>query len=86
MTEGAFKAILIDGQLHEVRPDGSLAPFQDLSDWARVDAMSKEKIERIAAEDEESPPLTDEEWEVALESAKGLGLGRFSQHPAKARG
>jgi uncharacterized protein (DUF4415 family) len=39
-----------------------LARMKDLSDWARVDAMTEEEIERNAIEDPDNPPWTDEDW------------------------
>jgi uncharacterized protein (DUF4415 family) len=32
------------------------------TDWARLDAMTEEEIERNAAEDPDNPPWTDEDW------------------------
>ena len=32
------------------------------TDWARVDAMTEEEIERNAIEDPDNPPWTDEDW------------------------
>jgi len=32
------------------------------TDWARLDAMTDEEIERNAAEDPDNPPWTDEDW------------------------
>jgi len=39
-----------------------LAKMKDLTDWARVNAMTEEEIERNAAEDPDNPPWTEEEW------------------------
>ena len=36
--------------------------MKSLTDWARVDAMTEEEIERNAAEDPDNPPWTEEEW------------------------
>ena len=35
------------------------------TDWARLDAMTEEEIERNAAEDLDNPPWTDEDWASA---------------------
>jgi uncharacterized protein (DUF4415 family) len=35
------------------------------TDWARVDAMTEEEIERNAAEDPDNPPWTEEDWKNA---------------------
>jgi hypothetical protein len=80
-----FRAVLINGVADEKKPDGSLELLKGMTDWAKLDAMSEQEIERIAAKDEDSPPMTDEEWETALADAKRLGLGRFAPKVAKAR-
>lgn len=85
-AEADYRAVLINGVLYEKKPDGSLEPFKGMMDHAKLDAMSEEEIERIAAEDEDIPPMTDNEWEAAIVEAKRLRLGRFASKPAKARG
>ncbi len=42
-----------------------LAKMKDLTDWARLDAMTEEEIERNAADDPDNPPWTDEDWKNA---------------------
>jgi len=42
-----------------------LANMQDLTDWARLDAMTGEEIERNAADDPDNPPWTEEDWKNA---------------------
>ncbi|WP_437350268.1 BrnA antitoxin family protein [Neorhizobium petrolearium] len=66
MTTGKGKAVLYDGVVYERRPDGSLVPFEDKTDYARLDAMTDEEIEAIAAADEDGPPMSDEEWARAV--------------------
>ncbi len=40
-----------------------LAKMKDLTDWARVDALTDEDIERAVAEDPDAAPFwTDEDW------------------------
>ena len=39
-----------------------LAKMKDLTDWARLDAMTEEEIERNAADDPDNPPWTEEDW------------------------
>jgi len=41
--------------------DGSLQPFENRTDWERLDAMTDEEIETAALSDPDNPPLTDEE-------------------------
>jgi uncharacterized protein (DUF4415 family) len=36
--------------------------MKSLTDWARLDAMTEEEIERNATEDPDNPPWTEEEW------------------------
>ena len=38
-----------DGRLEQVLPDGSTRPLEGKSDWARVDAMTEEEIEKRSA-------------------------------------
>ena len=52
---------LPDGTVVEVLPDGSTRPFEDRTDWARLEAMTEEEIEANALSDPDNPPLTDEE-------------------------
>lgn len=54
---------LPDGRLVQVLADGSTRPFEKLSNWARVDAMTEEEIEANAASDPDNPPLTAPELE-----------------------
>ncbi len=35
------------------------------TDWARLDAMTEEEIDRAAAEDPDNPPWTEEDWKNA---------------------
>ncbi len=49
-----------DGRLEQILPDGSTRPLEGKSDWARVDALTEEEIERNALDDPDNPPLTPE--------------------------
>jgi uncharacterized protein (DUF4415 family) len=44
------------------------------TDWARVDALTDEEIERAIAEDPDAAPLADEEWfrtaEISIPATK----------------
>ena len=42
------------------RSAGQLKPGN--TDWARVDALTDEDIERAVADDPDAPPLVDEKW------------------------
>lgn len=49
-----------DGRLEQILPDGSIRPLEVTTDWARLDAMTEEEIERNALDDPDNPPLTPE--------------------------
>lgn len=36
------------------------------TDWARLDAMTEDEIERNANEDTDAPPMTQGQWETAV--------------------
>jgi uncharacterized protein (DUF4415 family) len=40
-----------DGKVLIEQPDGSYRPAESQTDWARLDAMTEEEVERLAAED-----------------------------------
>lgn len=61
-AEPTVRAVLLNGKMYQRRSDGSLVPLKDRTDLARLDAMTEEEIERIAANDPDGPPMTDEEW------------------------
>jgi uncharacterized protein (DUF4415 family) len=56
------RAVLIDGAAFEKKAKGALAPLVDRTDYKRLDGMSESEIERVAANDADGPPMTDEEW------------------------
>ena len=41
-------------------------PKDTQTDWARIDAMTEEEIERNALEDPDAPPITEEQWKNAV--------------------
>jgi hypothetical protein len=46
--------------------DGTLVPLKGQTDWERLKALTDDEVEAMAAADtEENPPMTDEEWEAA---------------------
>ena len=62
-TETAeVRAVVVDGRIYERKPDGTLAPLEDRSDWARVDAMTDDELTANAESDPDARPYTDEEW------------------------
>ena len=52
---------LSDGSYTEILPDGSTAPSDDRTDWARLDAMTDDEVMAAALADPDAQPLTDEE-------------------------
>jgi putative transcriptional regulator len=52
---------LDDGTIVQVMADGSTRPFEDRTDWQRLDAMTEEEIEANARADPDNPPLTADE-------------------------
>ena len=56
------RAVLIEGLVYERKLDGTLVPHENLTDHARLDAMTEADIERAALSDPDALPMTDEEW------------------------
>jgi putative transcriptional regulator len=50
-----------DGRLIQVLPDGTTRPLNGDTDWARLEAMTEEEIERDALDDPDNPPRTVED-------------------------
>jgi uncharacterized protein (DUF4415 family) len=53
---------LSDGTVLERQADGSYRPVEPRTDWARVDALSEDEIESMAASDPDHPPLDGAFW------------------------
>ena len=56
------RAVLIEGLVYERKLDGTLVPHENLTDHARLDAMTEADIERASLSDPDALPMTDEEW------------------------
>jgi uncharacterized protein (DUF4415 family) len=56
------RAVLIDGVPFEKKAKGAFVPLLDRTDYARLDRMPDSEVERVAADDDDGPPMTDEEW------------------------
>jgi uncharacterized protein (DUF4415 family) len=56
------RAVLIDGKVFEKKAKSALVPLVDRTDYARLDRMSDTEVERVAANDSDGPPMTDDEW------------------------
>ena len=52
---------LADGSIVQILDDGTTRQLGARSDWARVDALTEDEIEANALDDEDNPPLTQEE-------------------------
>ena len=52
-------------------------PDKDRTDWAHVNALTDDEIERMAAEDEENPATTETDW---AEGFVGLPPRRIRIH------
>jgi len=55
-------AVLIGGAPFEKKAKGALVPLLDRTDYERLDRMPDSEVERVAANDADGPPMTDEEW------------------------
>jgi uncharacterized protein (DUF4415 family) len=56
------RAVLIEGAPFEKKAKGALVPLVDRTDYERLDGMPDSEVERIAANDADGAPMTDEEW------------------------
>ncbi|MGA2792478.1 MAG: BrnA antitoxin family protein [Roseiarcus sp.] len=56
------RVVLIDGKAFEKKAKGALVPLLDRTDYDRLDRMPDSEVERVAANDADGPPMTDEEW------------------------
>jgi uncharacterized protein (DUF4415 family) len=56
------RVVLINGKAFEKKAKGAVVPMVDRTDYERVDRMPDGEVERIAANDADGPPMTDEEW------------------------
>jgi uncharacterized protein (DUF4415 family) len=61
------KAKLIDGVVVDTATG---QPIVGQTDWQRVRALGDDEIERLAREDTEAPPMSDEEWARAVDLAR----------------
>jgi len=61
-TSEKGRIVLVDGVVYERKIDGTLVPHENRTDYARLDAMTDAEIERDALLDEDSLPMSDEEW------------------------
>ena len=60
-----WKAILIDGVVYEKHADGTLVPAPSRTDFDKIDALTDQEIDRLAAEDEDGLPAPDGDWAEA---------------------
>ena len=72
-----IRAVLVDGKLYQRNADETLSPLGDETDYARLDALTKSEIERIAESGGEGAPMSDEERaraEIRQPVKKAVGL------------
>ena len=63
-----WKAILIDGVVYEKHADGTLVPASNRMDFDKIDALTDQEIDRLAALDQDGLPAPDEDWAEALKN------------------
>jgi uncharacterized protein (DUF4415 family) len=56
------RIVLVDGQVYERQPNGSLMPMADNTYDKRLDTMTASEAEAGASSDPDALPMTDEEW------------------------
>ena|SRR5579863_8159367 len=56
------RVVLINNAAFEKKAKGALVPMVDRTDYERLDRMPDSEVERVAANDADGPPMTDEEW------------------------
>jgi uncharacterized protein (DUF4415 family) len=61
-AEAITFTVLSDGTLLQRADDGSYRPVQDRTDYARLDKLTEDEIERMAASDPDHPALDDALW------------------------
>lgn len=54
-----------DGTLVQMLPDGSTAPVEDKTDWARLRAMTDEEVTAAARSDPDARPMTPAQLRTA---------------------
>jgi uncharacterized protein (DUF4415 family) len=63
--ENITRAVLADGKVLILQPDGSYREATGKTDWERVNARTDAEIEAAALADPDAPPLDDKFWEKA---------------------
>lgn len=59
------RAVLLDGKPYQRLDNGMLKPLTSKTDWAKLDAMTDERITAAAEADPDARPMTDAEWALA---------------------
>jgi uncharacterized protein (DUF4415 family) len=60
------QAVMLEGELYQRQPNGTLKPLKGKTDWKRLDAMTDSQVIAAAEADPDSQPMTDEEWATAI--------------------
>ena len=64
--ESRTEALVIDGVIYILQPDGSLRPARDRTDRSRIRAMSASDMERMARDDVDKPASDAGHWSDAV--------------------
>ena len=65
-----------DGAIVQVLPDGSTKPLKDKTDWARLRAMTDDKVTAVAMSDPDARPLTPAQLRAARRVPRAKTLRR----------
>lgn len=61
----SVRAVMLEGELYQRQPNGTLKPLKGKTDWARLDALTDAEITAAAEADNDARPMTDDEWAIA---------------------
>lgn len=67
------KVVLIDGQVHQRQPDGSLVPVQGQTDWVGFDDLTDADVEAAAEADPDAASMSEAAWARAQVMKPGKG-------------
>jgi uncharacterized protein (DUF4415 family) len=56
---------MLEGELYQRQPNGTLKPLKGKTDWKRLDAMTDAEVTAAAEADPDAKPMTDDEWATA---------------------
>jgi uncharacterized protein (DUF4415 family) len=59
------RAVMLEGELYQRQPNGTLKPLRGKTDWKRLDAMTDAEVTAAAESDHDALPMSDREWASA---------------------